>query len=82
MTAIVISLVGVLGWILATGGDPDRIIGWAGTTVGPLLGILMLVIRGDQTHAAVMEVKEQTNGNFTELAHEIELLRARVGEAK
>lgn len=62
MTAIVVSLIGVIGWILSTGGDPERIIAFAGTTVGPLLGILMLVIRGEQTHAAVVEVKDQLNG--------------------
>lgn len=67
VTAIVISVIGVAGWVVATGTDADRILGWAGTTIGPLIAGLAAYIRVARVADDVNTVKQRTNGILDEL---------------
>lgn len=72
VTAVVITCLGIAGWILANGGDPERILGWTGTTVGPLIAGLGALVIADKVRNTVDVVKQQTNGALTRMGERLE----------
>lgn len=76
VTAVILFGLGLVGWISATGGNPEQVIGWFGIIAAPTLVSLLAYVRSDQTkqsvdqihelvaetHGDVQTVKTQTNG--------------------
>lgn len=61
ITAVVLFGLGLAGWISATGGDPERVIGWFGIIAAPTLVSLLTYIRFDQTKQSVDQIHELTS---------------------
>jgi len=86
VTAIVITVVGVGGWIAANSSDLDRILGWIGTTIGPLLLTLVNVLMTKRVKDDTEQVKEdaqtvklRTNGVLDQLFGRVRTLERRAG---
>lgn len=78
-TAIVVTCLGVVGWIAASGTDTERILGWAGTTIGPLIAGIAAYIRVDRVHTDTQQIKEQTNGTLVILESRLVALEEAAG---
>lgn len=75
VTAVVLGSMGILGWLVQTGNDPDRIVGWIGTIAGPLVLGLMTLLKTDRIEQRVEDVHANTNGTLTNLIDEVKELR-------
>jgi hypothetical protein len=62
LTAIAVSIVGVVGAAAFSNGDPERIIMWGGTTLGPLIAGIAAYLRVDKVGTDMEVVKHRTNG--------------------
>lgn len=87
VTAIVVAVIGLIGWVSSAGGDIERILGWSGTILGPMLAVLgsVLMVRQVNEHVGAVKkdiqiVKVQTNGKMHVLGERLdELERAENG---
>lgn len=93
VTAIAITVIGVGGWIAATGYDLDRTLGWVGTTIGPamltLVNLLMTKRVKDDTEQVMEDtvqvkadtesVRLRTNGVLDQLFGRVRTLEQRAG---
>lgn len=80
-TAIAVAIIGLIGWVSYTGGDVERILGWAGTILGPMVAALASVLAVRSVHESVNEakkdiriVKVQTNGKMKQFGDRLDVL--------
>lgn len=88
IAACLISLMGLVGWVSYTGGDVERILGWSGTTLGPLIGVFGAVLMTKRVNDTVKTTQEdvkttkghvqvirvQTNGKMTAFGERLDAL--------
>lgn len=79
VTAIVITVLGIGGWIAASGNDLDRTLGWIGTTIGPALLTLVNVLMTKRVKDDTETVKARTNGVLDQLFGRVRTLERRAG---
>lgn len=58
IAAIAITLMGLVAWTQYLGGDVERILGWSGTTLGPLLGSFGAILATRNVHKVASAAKE------------------------
>jgi hypothetical protein len=58
IAACLISLMGLVGWVSYTGGDVERILGWSGTTLGPLIGVFGAVLMTKRVNDTVKSTQQ------------------------
>jgi hypothetical protein len=74
IAAVAITLLGLVGWVQYLGGDVERILGWSGTTIGPLLGSFAAILATRNVHRVAETVRIQTNGTMKDMGERIEQL--------
>lgn len=79
LTAIAISVIGVAGWIVFVGGDSERITGWVGTTIGPLILGLANYLKTAHVSDDVRVVRKRTNGTLDLVFERLRALEGRAG---
>lgn len=79
VTAIVITIVGIGGWVVAMGYDTDRALGWIGTNVGPVLLILVNILMTKRVKDDTQTVKVRTNGVLDQLFTRLRRLEGQGG---
>ncbi len=81
VTAIVITILGIGGWVIAAGYSAERGLGWIGTNIGPVVLLLVNLLVTKTVKDDTRVVRHRTNGVLDQLFGRVRTLEQRAGVA-
>lgn len=79
ITAIIVAVIGLVGWVSYAGGDIERILGWSGTILAPLILSVASLVKVTQVNTHMEEAKQdirvvkvQTNGKMRDFGDRLD----------